>query len=216
MILSRRGAITGIGTALLSGRAAAAAAVRPTPQEMMGPFYPLHPLAEDDSDLAHLAGHSAPARGQLIEIYGRVLRTDGSPVAGASVALWQANAAGRYRHPADQNVAAPLDPGFQGFGRIVTDRGGDYRFVTVKPGPYPAPNGTIRAPHLHFDADGRDCRLVTQMYFPGEPLNETDFLRSTLAARKFDPAAVTAERADAHVQGALAYRWDMVLVEPDA
>jgi protocatechuate 3,4-dioxygenase beta subunit len=212
MIVSRRGAITGIGAALLSGHAAAAA-LRATPQEMMGPFYPLHPLAEDDADLAHLAARFAPARGQLIEVYGRVLRTDGSPVAGASVALWQANAAGRYMHPADRNVAAPLDPGFQGFGRIVTGRGGDYRFVTVKPGPYPAPNGTIRAPHLHFDADGRDCRLVTQMYFPGEPLNETDFLRSTLAARRFDPATVTAERADAQVEGALAYRWDMVLVE---
>jgi protocatechuate 3,4-dioxygenase beta subunit len=193
--------------------ALASTGLPPTPMEMMGPFYPLRRLAEDDADLAHLAGHSKAAKGQLIEVYGRVVRPDGSPVAGATVSLWQANAAGRYMHPSDRNPA-PLDPDFQGFGQLRTGRGGDYRFVSVKPGQYPTPQGLVRTPHLHFEVTGAQYRLVTQMYFPGEPLNDSDFLRSTLSARQFDPATVTAARADSHVDGALGYRWDIVLLEP--
>ena len=100
------------------------------------------------------------------------------------------------------------------FGQIVTQSDGQFRFVTIKPAPYPASNGSMRAPHIHFDVQAAEYRLVTQMYFPGEPLNETDFLRSSMAQRSFDPRLLTARRDDSFVDGAKAFSWDIVLLEP--
>ena len=97
----------------------------------------------------------------------------GEPVAGARIELWQANTFGRYDHPSDPNPAA-LDPDFQGYGEQVTDREGRFRFTTVKPGPYPAEGGGMRAPHIHFDITGHTDRRVTQIFFRGEPLNDKD------------------------------------------
>ena len=214
MIVSRRSFLTGIGGIAMLPATAAAASRPPTPQETMGPFYPVRRLAEHDADLTRVAGQSGRAAGEVIELFGRVIRRDGSPVADASIAVWQANAAGRYAHAADTNLVAPLDPNFQGHAEIRSGRDGEYRFVTVKPAPYPATNGTIRAPHVHFDVSGADARVVTQMYFPGEALNATDFLRSTMAGRSFDPALLTATRADGREPGVAAYRWDIVLLDP--
>jgi protocatechuate 3,4-dioxygenase beta subunit len=102
-----------------------------------------------------------------------VLAASGEPVAHARIEIWQANAAGKYRHPSDTNPA-PLDPNFKGFARLTTDAAGHYKFHTIKPGRYPTIEGEIRPPHIHFGVDGRFDRLVTQLYFAGEPENQTD------------------------------------------
>ena len=107
---------------------------------------------------------------------GRVLNDKGEPVPDAKVELWQANMHGRYTHPSDPN-SSRLDPNFEGFGSQKTDSEGRFRFKTVKPGAYPTGvEGWTRPPDIHFDVTGRTDRLVTQVYFPGEPLNENDQL----------------------------------------
>jgi protocatechuate 3,4-dioxygenase beta subunit len=158
-------------------------------------------LATGDANLAE-AVQGRPAIGQLMEISGRILDEAGRPVAGAIVELWQANAAGRYAHAIDSS-AAPLDPNFQGHGRVLTDADGRYAFMTVKPGAYPVPVAETwwRPPHLHFSVFGPSSlsRLVTQMYFPGDPLNELDRIlqaipdaaaRGRMVARMLPPASV--------------------------
>ena len=125
-----------------------------------------------------LAGHGAKrAIGQLIHVRARVVDEDGAPVPGALVEVWHCNAAGKYIHPNDGNDAPP-DPNFYGAARLVTGDGGLAELRTVKPGAYPVPetNGWWRPPHIHFSVWGRVwlSRLVTQMFFPGEPLNEHD------------------------------------------
>ncbi len=130
---------------------------------------------------------------------------------GAALTVWQANAAGRYTNPVDSNPA-PLDPNFLGVVSFGVSRDGSYRLRTVKPGAYPEPSGTMRTPHIHFDVVNRDYRLVTQMYFPGEPLNARDILLSTLAARRRDPAASICKPATTSEPGVLAFTFDIVLL----
>jgi protocatechuate 3,4-dioxygenase beta subunit len=142
----------------------------------MGPFYPVIKSIERDADLTMVKGKRERAQGQVIRLMGRVLNRKGEPVKGARLELWQANTHGRYMHPADVNPA-PLDPNFQGFAVQTTDSEGRYRFKTIKPGAYPinAMNpAEKRPPHIHFDVTGANTRLVTQMYFPDEPLNQKD------------------------------------------
>ena len=127
-------------------------------------------VSEGDDDLT--AQHEGEPVGERIIVSGRVLDTEGKPLAGTLVEIWQSNAAGRYRHRWDR-WAAPLDPSFSGAGRCVTDADGRYRFTTIKPGPYPWGNhyNAWRPAHIHFSLLGRAFiqRLVTQMYFPGDP-----------------------------------------------
>jgi protocatechuate 3,4-dioxygenase beta subunit len=207
-MLDRRTLVIGLTAAAVSRRASAAAALPVTPQEMLGPFYPEHPLPDQDFDLTRIRGHSARARGEAIELVGRVLRRDGAPVSKAVIEMWQANAAGKYRHPSDMN-SAPIDPDFQGYTRLLSGRDGSFRVITIKPGAYPAPIG-MRAPHIHFEVQSRNCRLSTQMYFPGEPLNATDPLLSTLSARNLNPALALAHEDDGSL-GMTRFRYDMVL-----
>ncbi|MDB5366831.1 MAG: hypothetical protein JWM77_2758 [Rhodospirillales bacterium] len=143
-----------------------------TPSMDMGPFYPVRRGVEQDADLTRLAGHRARAKGEVIEVRGRVLGRDGTPVRGARIQLWQANAAGRYDHPGDRNDA-PLDPDFQSSAQLVSKADGAFQFLTVMPGAYPAAD-FIRARHIHFDVAGSATRLVTQMYFPDDPLQAKD------------------------------------------
>lgn len=144
-----------------------AAKLKPTQRMDLGPFYPAERPLEDDADLTRLVGHPARAKGQVIELTGRVLNPDGQPVRGARVEIWQANAVGRYRHHGDDHDKLPLDENFQGAAVQMTDAEGRYRFLTVKPGAYPA-GRFMRSPHIHFDVSGKWDRLITQMYFPGE------------------------------------------------
>jgi protocatechuate 3,4-dioxygenase beta subunit len=119
------------------------------------------------------------ATGQLITVKGRVMDEDGSPIKGAVIELWQANSAGKYIHAMD-NHQAPIDPNFTGEGRLVTNEEGEYEFFSIKPGAYPVLESGWwwRPPHIHFSIFGVSFmdRYVTQIFFPGEPLNETDLL----------------------------------------
>jgi protocatechuate 3,4-dioxygenase beta subunit len=126
------------------------------------------------------------AVGQLISVSGRVTDEDGSPIAGSVVELWQANSAGKYIHEVDRHNA-PLDPHFSGQGRLVTDADGQYQFFSIKPGAYPVLDSGWwwRPPHIHFSILGRSWmdRFVTQIFFPGEPLNEIDLLLNAVPDR---------------------------------
>jgi protocatechuate 3,4-dioxygenase beta subunit len=150
-----------------------------TPHQILGPFFPpgLRPATQGDLTIVEgVAGH---AQGEIIEVTGRVLDDKGNPVAGARLSVWQANSFGRYMHPNDLNPA-PLDPNFEGFAAIQSGSDGVYRIRTVKPGPYPVGPDWMRAPHIHFEVQGQFERLITQMYFPGEPLNACDRLLMSL------------------------------------
>ena len=167
---------------------------RRTPNEVLGPFYPVVKPLDQDADLTIIAGGQERAQGKVIHLTGRVLNTKGEPVQGARVEIWQANTFGRYANPADQNLAAPIDPNFQGYGVQITDAEGRYRFKTIKPGPYPVDpkNPTwIRPPHIHFDVTGKTSRMVTQLYFEGEALNEKDLLLQGLGARQNKESVIT-------------------------
>ncbi|HEY2356882.1 MAG TPA: hypothetical protein VGH86_05495 [Phenylobacterium sp.] len=211
------GALTASG---LAGRAAAASKLSPTRGMDLGPFYPVERPLEEDADLTRLAGHAARAKGQIIELAGQVLNTDGQPVPHARVEIWQANAVGRYRHHGDEgDPKRPLDENFQGDGVQMTDANGGFRFLTVKPGPYPA--GThIRSPHIHFDVAGKYDKLITQMYFPGEPyLKQDRVLLHDLGdakAPKVFPEQIFGRRTAAASMlehGADLWRFDIVLAE---
>jgi protocatechuate 3,4-dioxygenase beta subunit len=160
-----------------------------------------------DADLT--AGNQGEPLGQRINVSGRLLGSDGRPIAGQLVEIWQCNAAGRYAHEADQHPA-PLDPNFTGAGRCLTGPDGSYRFVTIRPGAYPWRNhpNAWRPAHIHFSVFGRTFaeRLVTQMYFPDDPLLDYDpiFLsvrdpagRARLIS-SFDWATTQEERALGH------------------
>ena len=146
-------------------------AIPATLSELTGPLYGNAALGDLDNDLTRQ--HGGEPLGERIVVAGRVLGSDGKPLRGQLIEIWQANAAGRYRHHVDQHDA-PLDPNFTGAGRCLTDDSGGYRFVTVKPGAYPWQNhaNAWRPNHIHFSLFGRAFteRLVTQMYFPGDPL----------------------------------------------
>jgi len=150
-----------------------------TPSQGLGPFYPYGPEVERDADLVTVKGGQGVAQGEITLLSGRVLDARGRPVSRVQVEIWQCNAFGRYHHPRDsRNV--PLDPNFQGYGVVVTDADGAYRFRTIKPVPYPG-----RTPHIHFRLAGRDVPyLVTQMYIAGHPQNDGDFLLSSVVDPK--------------------------------
>jgi protocatechuate 3,4-dioxygenase, beta subunit len=211
MPITRRNALLGLGGALVMP-IAAADQLRPTPQETLGPYYPVRLPATHDLDLTRVPQRPGRATGQVIELSGRVLGVDGAPIPGATIELWQANAAGRYSNPVDKNPA-PLDPNFIGVALLRSSADGRYHVRTIKPGPYPDPAGGRRAPHIHFDVTASDYRLATQMYFPGEPLNDTDFLRSTMQARHHDPDLVTCKRVQSGNSDAQLFAWDIVLLQ---
>lgn len=152
-------------------RAAMAAVLAPTPRQTPGPFYPRTIPSDHDNDLVRVRGNARSAIGTVTHVFGRVLDPSARPVPGAIVEIWQCDANGRYRHPADRAGRAQ-DDGFQGYGRVLTDADGLYRFRTIRPVSYPG-----RTPHIHFvvRAPSTDP-FTTQMYVEGEPLNATDII----------------------------------------
>lgn len=175
---------------------------RSTPSQELGPFYPnVRPL-DQDADLTRLKGSGGAATGEVIDVFGIVTDHNGRPMAGATLDLWQANAAGRYLHGGDQRADLPLDPHFQGSAVLTTDSEGRYRFRTIRPGIYGF-GGTPRPRHIHFDIKTRQARLVTQMYFPGEAENALEKIAedSLLVAR--------AVGRDAGSGAVAALRWDV-------
>ncbi|MGE0116700.1 MAG: protocatechuate 3,4-dioxygenase subunit beta [Dongiaceae bacterium] len=181
--------------------------------EITGPLWDRGVLRQSDDDLTRQ--HKAAPLGERIVVSGRVLDEDGRPVPETLVEIWQANACGRYVHARDQHDA-PLDPNFTGTGRVLTDAEGRYRFVTIRPGAYPWRNhpNAWRPAHIHFSLFGPAfvTRLVTQMYFPGDPLIPLDPILNGVP----DPAArlrlVSSFDLDITVpEWALGYRFDIVL-----
>ena len=179
--------------------------------EVTGPMLGEGRIGELDHDLTRQ--HDGEPLGERIIVHGRVLEGDGRPVPNTLVEVWQANSAGRYLHDGDQHPA-PLDPNFTGVGRCMTDADGRYRFVTIKPGAYPWRNhpNAWRAAHIHFSLFGRAFvqRLVTQMYFPGDPLFAQDpIFHSAAADAERLVAAFDLDRTEP--EWALAYQFDIVL-----
>ncbi|MBL8835663.1 MAG: protocatechuate 3,4-dioxygenase subunit beta [Alphaproteobacteria bacterium] len=184
-----------------------------TLSEVTGPTFTSGWAGPEMADLTRQ--HSGEPIGERIIVAGRVLDEDGRPVAGTLLEMWQANSAGRYIHPRDQHPA-PLDPNFTGAGQVLTNERGEWRFLTIKPGAYPWRNthNAWRAQHLHFSVFGPGfvTRIVTQMYFPGDPLLAFDPIYHSIAdgaARErlisaYDPGLSEAEFA-------LGYRFDIVL-----
>ena len=183
-----------------------------SPSETTGPNFAQHPPATREADLT--AQHAGAPLGERITVSGQLRDEDGRPLAGQLVEIWQANAAGRYAHPVDQH-AAPLDPNFSGAGRCLTDAEGRYRFVTIKPGAYPWQNhaNAWRPAHLHFSVFGPAfaTRLVTQMYFPGDPLLELDPIFHSVPEFARERLVAAFELASTTPDWALGYRFDIVL-----
>jgi protocatechuate 3,4-dioxygenase beta subunit len=172
----RRGLLLGIAALPVAGFAATLR----TPSATEGPFYPLPGMRFDDvdNDLVTLAGKVRQAGGEVVRLAGRVLDTDGSPIAGARVEIWQCDVGGRYLHSGDRGGVA-RDGGFQGFGHDITGSGGEYSFRTIKPMPYAG-----RTPHIHVKVlVGNRERLTTQFYLPDHPGNARDWLY-----QRIDPA----------------------------
>lgn len=203
-----------VGSSFLLGAGLAAPAraeLGPTRPMDLGPFFPVAHNKDVDADLTSIEGRSGVARGEIIEVTGRVLDRDGKPVPGARLDIWQANAAGRYLHKGDTHDA-PLDMNFQGFAQLKADGDGRYRIRTVHPGYYPA-SGYQRASHIHFMVDGDNSRLVTQMYFENDPWLAQDQtlirdLRGKAAPWPTDIFGVKTAGAG----GVPVYAWDVVLL----
>jgi protocatechuate 3,4-dioxygenase, beta subunit len=187
-----------------------------TLSELTGPVFGHDAVGDLDHDLTE--GHAGEPLGERIIVTGRVTDRDGRPVRSALIEIWQANAAGRYVHEVDQHPA-PLDPNFTGAGRCLTDDDGRYRFVTVKPGAYPWKNhpNAWRPAHIHLSLFGRAFtnRLVTQMYFPGDPLFAYDpIFQSVRDPRARDRLVCSFDLETTVPEWALAYRFDVVLGGP--
>jgi protocatechuate 3,4-dioxygenase, beta subunit len=180
--------------------------------ELTGPLLGEGRVGERDHDLT--VQHAGEPLGERIVVTGRVLDGDGRPVPGSLIEVWQANACGRYRHDGDRHPA-PLDPNFSGAGRCVTDVEGRYRFVTVKPGAYPWKNhhNAWRPAHIHFSLFGRAFtqRLITQMYFPGDPLFAFDPILSSVPEAARERLVSRLDLDTTMPEWALGYRWDIVL-----
>ncbi|MFN3288277.1 MAG: hypothetical protein ACK40H_07485 [Sphingomonadaceae bacterium] len=204
------GAMAGAGAVALAGPALGwpAPALRPTPEQTTGPFYPIPDVAAGDLYLTRIGARRAS--GQAIAVEGVARLPDGRPAAGIVLVAWQANAAGRYRHPGDPSAAA-LDPGFAGQGATRTDARGRFRLLTIKPGAYAIAGGGQRTPHIHWDFIAPQARLVTQSYFPGEATNARDALIARLVRAGSDPAAVTMRPLGADAAGRVRYAWEVVL-----
>jgi len=184
-----------------------------TLSERTGPVFGQSTVAPTDSDLT--AQHAGAPLGERIVVSGRVLDEGGRPVRGALIEVWQANAAGRYLHKNDQHDA-PLDANFSGCGRTLTDADGRYKFLSIKPGAYPWKNhhNAWRPAHIHFSifGDGLLSRLVTQMYFPGDPLLPFDPIYNCIADERAKQRLISAfDWEHTSPEYALGFRFDIVL-----
>src|SRR6266487_3529044 len=190
-----------------------------TLSELTGPGPAISAITPEDADLTRNAGTDSEAIGQRIIVTGRVLDDRGFPVPNTLLEIWQANAAGRYLHKRDQ-WPGPLDPNFLGMGRCLTNEEGVYRFLTIRPGAYPWTNhpNAWRPAHIHFSVFGPATvsRLVTQMYFPDDPLHSLDPIFNSIPSERGRRGLIAAyDHAMTEEEWALGYRWDIVLHGPN-
>lgn len=186
--------------------------------ELSGPVFGGSRIGELDNDLT--AQHEGEALGQRIIVYGRLLGPGGRPIRNSLVEVWQANAGGRYRHDVDQHPA-PLDPNFSGAGRCATDDDGRFRFISIKPGAYPWKNhaNAWRPAHIHFSLFGRNFtqRLVTQMYFPDDPLFAQDPIFNSIPDPRARERLISRfDLSNTVPEWALAFEFDILLGGRDA
>ncbi len=189
-----------------------------TLSELTGPGPAVSAVVPEDSDLTRNAGTGGEAIGQRIIVTGRVLDERGAPVPNTLIEVWQANASGRYTHRNDQ-WPGPLDPNFLGIGRCRTDRDGVYRFLTIRPGIYPWKNhpNAWRPAHIHFSLFGPSfvSRLITQMYFPDDPMFDLDPIFAAIPTEAARRRLVSRyDHSVTEPEWALGYRWDIVLRGP--
>ena len=187
--------------------------------ELTGPVYGHESVSGHDADLTRNGRRNGEPLGERIVVAGRVLDDSGRPVPNTLLEIWQANAAGRYIHVTDQHDA-PIDANFFGGGRCVTDADGRYRFMTIKPGAYPWPNhhNAWRPAHIHFSLFGSSflSRLVTQIYFPGDPLLDLDPIFLSTPAETRNLLVATFDIGLTEPNYALGYHFDIVLRGPTA
>jgi len=176
-----------------------------TPREAEGPFYPITPQKDQDADLTRVEGKSGIAKGEIIEISGQVVDQDLNPIEDVTIDLWQANSFGKYHHAHDTSEA-PIDEYFQSWAIIQSGTQGQFKFKTVIPGAYPLNSPQQRTPHIHLKVGKHGyVPLLTQMYFPNQPLNEKDgmFKRKSVE----EQAMMTAKRLANSNQ----YQYDIII-----
>jgi protocatechuate 3,4-dioxygenase beta subunit len=189
--------------------------IQQTLSEVTGPLFSGIRLDAGEDDLTRIASSAEEALGERIIVVGRVLDEDDKPVPNTLIEIWQANAAGRYRHPVDQHNA-PLDPNFMGAGRCLTNDRGEYRYLTIKPGAYPWLNhpNAWRPAHIHLSLFGPSfvTRLVTQFFFPGDPLISLDPILNSVPTKSGRERLMSSYAHDvSEPEFALGYRFDIVL-----
>lgn len=183
-------ALGGAAATLAARNVGAAEMCLGTAPQTEGPFYPGESNIFPINDLTRVEGAKTPALGQVIVIRGVVRDMDCQPVEGANVEIWQACASGRYNHEGDPNQA-PLDPNFRYWGETFTNAKGEYEFITILPGAYPASDTWDRPPHIHYRIAKRGfVELITQMYFKGHALNDKDLILQRVPARLRDNVIV--------------------------
>jgi protocatechuate 3,4-dioxygenase beta subunit len=192
--------------------------VNPETIELVSPVFGQHDVAPIESDLT--LQHSGEPLGERITVRGVLLDSWGHPLADQLIEIWQANSAGRYIHQRDQHPA-PLDANFTGAGRAITNARGEYGFTTIKPGPYPWRNhaNAWRPAHIHFSVfgDAFTQRLITQMYFPGDPLFPLDPIYNSIHRQEDRDRLVGAYDHDETVpEFSMGYRWNIVVDGPNA
>jgi protocatechuate 3,4-dioxygenase beta subunit len=203
----RRFFAAGLGAALILPPRAFAATLATTPQQTEGPFYPVGFPADMDNDLVQVRGQAAQAMGTVLHFEGRVLDTSGRTVPGALVEIWQCDAQGIYDHPR-QPGRERRDSAFQGYGRMLVDAEGRYRFRTLKPVAYPG-----RTPHIHFKVATAGSHLTSQFYIAGEAQNERDFVYREAArtVQQRERIEMRLQPASGLESGALATSMDIVV-----
>jgi protocatechuate 3,4-dioxygenase beta subunit len=205
--IKRRTLLNGllIGALACCTQRALAQSLMVTPAQTEGPFYPDRLPLDQDNDLIIVAGHNAPAAGEITHLTGRILDLHGNPLRGVVIEIWQVDHNGHYIHSAD--ASTKNDANFQGFGRFETGQTGEYRFRTIKPVPYPG-----RTPHIHVKLrkGGREL-LTTQLYVQGHPLNERDGVLRSIRDPKQRASVMIPFLPSKEYHGELAARFDIVL-----
>lgn len=217
-ILSRREAVTrllgvtGGVVAALMGKTASAQDCGITPKQTEGPFYPKEDQLDKDGDLTIVQGHARRAQGEVIYVRGQLLDEECKPIPRGLVEIWQACQSGRYNHPSDTSEN-PLDPDFQYWGRATSNDRGEYLFKTILPGQYDASPTWTRPPHIHVKAFARGYfDLTTQLYFAGNPLNDSDLiLKSLPAAERARVIVALTESGEGFEKGSKIGTFDIVM-----